>query len=292
MRRFYQSRALKAFICVIVAIVLGAVIAALSHSNNTPLSSATSTVLTPLQTVSSYLSYKFSNFYDKFKSSATLAEENQQLKEQIEDYQSEIVGYNDAKKKLELYEDFLGVKEENPDFVFESATIISRDSTDLNESFSLNKGSLDGVSVNDPVIYGKYLIGIVTSVSPGACTVKTIANPDVSVGIYESYTGEVGYITGTGNSADFVYCKIPGLKKETAISPNGIICTSGSGGIFPIDLIVGTIVALEDAPDGISVNASVRSAVNLSELTEVFIIKDFDGQGVVTNSDGSTSTLK
>lgn len=285
MRRFFHSSALKAFICVILAIILGAVIAALSHSNNTPLSSATSTVLSPLQTVSSYLSYKFSNFYDNFKSSATLAEENAKLREQVENYQEDIIGYNEAKEKLEIYEDFLGVKEENSDFIFENATIISRDSTDVNESFSLNKGSLDGVSVNDPVIYGKNLVGVVTSVSPATCTVKTIANPDVNVGIYETYTGEVGYVTGTGNSADGVYCKIPGLKRETAMSPNGIICTSGSGGIYPIDLIVGTIVSLEDDADGISTVATVRSGVNFSELTEVFVIKEFDGQGVVTSNE-------
>lgn len=292
MRRFYQSRALKAFIVVIVAIILGAVVAALSHSNNTPLSSATSTLLSPLQTVSSYLSYKFSNFYDNFKSSATLAEENAKLKQQVEDYQSEIIGYNEAKKKLDIYEDFLGVKEDNPDFVFENATIISRDSADLNASFSLNKGSLSGISVNDPVIYGKNLVGIVTSVSPGTCTVKTIANPDVNVGIYESYTGEVGYATGIGDSSESVYCKIPGLKKDTAITPNGIICTSGSGGIFPMNLIVGTVVSIEDSADEISCYANIRSAVNFSELTEVFVIKEFNGQGIVTNTDSSTSSLK
>lgn len=282
MRKFYQSSALKVFISVIVAIVLGAVIAALSHSNNTPLSSATSTVLSPLQSFSSYLSYKFSNFYDNFKSSATLAEENRNLKEQIEKYQEEIIDYNETKNKLDTYEDFLGVKEENPDFIFESATIISRDSTDLNESFSLNKGSLDDISVNDPVIYGKNLVGVVVSVSPATCTVKTIANPDVNISIYESYTGEVGYSTGTGDSKDRVYAKIPGLKKDTSISPNGIICTTGSGGIYPKDLIVGTIVSIENSSDGISTHAAVRSALDISALTEVFVIKEFDGQGVVT----------
>lgn len=282
MRKFYQSSALKVFISVIVAIVLGAVIAALSHSNNTPLSSATSTVLSPLQSFSSYLSYKFSNFYDNFKSSATLAEENRNLKEQIEKYQEEVIDYNETKNKLDTYEDFLGVKEENPDFIFESATIISRDSTDLNESFSLNKGSLDDISVNDPVIYGKNLVGVVVSVSPATCTVKTIANPDVNISIYESYTGEVGYSTGSGDSTDRVYAKIPGLKKDTAISPNGIVCTTGSGGIYPKDLIVGTIVSIENSSDGISSHAAVRSALDLSELTEVFVIKEFDGQGVVT----------
>lgn len=282
MRKFYQSSALKVFISVIVAIVLGAVIAALSHSNNTPLSSATSTVLSPLQSFSSYLSYKFSNFYDNFKSSATLAEENRNLKEQIEKYQEEVIDYNETKNKLATYEDFLGVKEENPDFIFESATIISRDSTDLNESFSLNKGSLDDISVNDPVIYGKNLVGVVVSVSPATCTVKTIANPDVNISIYESYTGEVGYSTGTGDSKDNVYAKIPGLKKDTSISPNGIVCTTGSGGIYPKDLIVGTIVSIENSSDGISTHAAIRSALDISALTEVFVIKEFDGQGVVT----------
>ena len=282
MRKFYQSSALKVFISVIVAIVLGAVIAALSHSNNTPLSSATSTVLSPLQSFSSYRSYKFSNFYDNFKSSATLAEENRNLKEQIEKYQEEVIDYNETKNKLDTYEDFLGVKEENPDFIFESATIISRDSTDLNESFSLNNGSLDDISVNDPVIYGKNLVGVVVSVSPATCTVKTIANPDVNISIYESYTGEVGYSTGTGDSKDKVYAKIPGLKKDTSISPNGIVCTTGSGGIYPKDLIVGTIVSIENSSDGISTHAAVRSALDISALTEVFVIKEFDGQGVVT----------
>lgn len=282
MRRFLQSRALKAFICVIVAIVLGAVIAALSHSNNTPLSSATSTALYPLQRVSAYLSYKFSNFNDNFKSSATLAEENEELRQELDAARKDVIDYNEAKRKLAIYEDFLGVKEENPDFIFENAIIISRDSTDINQSFTLSKGSADDVEVNDPVIYGKNLIGIVTSVAPASCTVKTIANPDVNVAVYETYSAEVGYITGTGSSADRVYSKLPGIKKESAISPNGILCTSGSGGIYPKDLIVGTIIGIEDSKDGISLTASVRSAVNISELSEVFIIKEFDGQGVIT----------
>lgn len=282
MRRFLQSGALKAFVSVIIAIILGAVIAALSHSNNTPLSAATSTALYPLQRVSAYLSYKLSNFNDNFQSAATLEKENKELKSQIEQYQKEIIGYNEAKKKLETYEDFLGVKEENPDFIFESATIISRDSTDPYESFTLSKGSLDDIQVNDPVIYGTNLVGVVTSVSPASCTVSTIANPDVNVSVYETYTGEVGYITGTGNAKDRVYCKLPGLTAETAVSPNGILATSGSGGIYPKDLIVGTVVEVDDAKDGISSFATVRSAVNLEELSEVFIIKSFDGQGVVT----------
>ena len=245
MRRFFHSRAFIAFVCVIAALIIGAVISAFTHNNSTPLSSATSTVLYPLQKVSAYISYKISNFNDSFKSSSALADENSELRKQVENYQQQVIGYEDAKNKLKTYEDFLGVKADNPDFVFQNATIISRSSANPYESFTLNKGSSSDISVNDPVIYGSNLVGVVTGVSPTTCTVSTVANPNVNVGVYETYTGEVGYTTGTGDSSDQSYCKLPGLKSDTAISPNGIICTSGSGGIYPRDLIVGTVVSLK-----------------------------------------------
>ena len=200
MKKIIRNRAFKALICVIVALSLGAVIAAYTHNNSTPLSSATSTVLHPLQRFSSYLSYKFSNFNDSFKSSKKLAEENSELKKQIEEYQNEVIDYNNIKKKLETYEDFLGVKEENPDFKFESAKIISNDYENPFASFTLNKGTNKGIKVNDPVIYGKNLVGVVASVGPTSCTVYTISNPKMNVSVYETYTNEIGYVTGTGKT--------------------------------------------------------------------------------------------
>lgn len=282
MKKIIRNRAFKALICVIVALSLGAVIAAYTHNNSTPLSSATSTVLHPLQRFSSYLSYKFSNFNDSFKSSKKLAEENGELKKQIEEYQNEIIDYNNIKKKLETYEDFLGVKEDNPDFKFESAKIISNDYENPFASFTLNKGTNKGIKVNDPVIYGKNLVGVVASVGPTSCTVYTISNPKMNVSVYETYTNEIGYVTGTGKTEDRVYCKLPGLKSDSSISPSGIICTTGSGGIYPKDLIVGTIVKVEDSKEDSSSYATVRSAVDIEELSEVFVITEFEGQGVIT----------
>lgn len=282
MKKIIRNRAFKALICVIVALSLGAVIAAYTHNNSTPLSSATSTVLHPLQRFSSYLSYKFSNFNDSFKSSKKLAEENSELRKQIEEYQNEVIDYNNIKKKLETYEDFLGVKEENPDFKFESAKIISNDYENPFASFTLNKGTNKGIKVNDPVIYGKNLVGVVASVGPTSCTVYTISNPKMNVSVYETYTNEIGYVTGTGKTEDRVYCKLPGLKSDSSISPSGIICTTGSGGIYPKDLIVGTVVKVEDSKEDSSSYATVRSAVDIEELSEVFVITEFEGQGVIT----------
>lgn len=285
MKRFFHSGAFKAFVCVILALTIGAVIAASTHNNSTPLSSVTSTILHPLQSFSSYLSFKFANFNDSFKSSSALADENRALEQEIEGYKQQLMDYNEIQRKLEIYEDFLGVKEDNSDFVFSNAKIISRDSTNPYTSFTLNKGSTSDIAINDPVIYGKNLVGVVTSVAPTTCTVITIANPKMNVSVYESYTNEIGYACGIGSGEDKVYGKLPGLKNDSAISPNGIICTTGSGGIYPKDLIVGTVVKINESADGISKYATLRSAIDLEGLSEVFIITDFEGQGVVTLSE-------
>ena len=114
MKKIIRNRAFKALVCVIVALSLGAVIAAYTHNSSTPLSSATSTVLHPLQRFSSYLSYKFSNFNDSFKSSKTLQEENSKLKEQIEEYQNKIIDYNNIKRSSVPMRTFSELKRKIP----------------------------------------------------------------------------------------------------------------------------------------------------------------------------------
>lgn len=279
--KLFRSSAFKAFVCVIVALLIGTVIAAYSHSRSTPLSSATSTVLKPLQKVSAYLSYKFSNFNDYFESSAALAKENEELRNTVEAYQKKIVDYDNMQKQVEFYEKFLNLKEDHRDYTFEKAMIIARDGENYFSTFTLDKGENHEISVNDPVIYGKYLIGVISSVSPTTCCVETIASPQVNVGVYETYTGEIGYTTGSGNSKNGVCCKLENLKKDSEIFLNGIICTSGKGGIFPKDLIVGSVSEITEPKNGEPGCAMIKSQVDFDNLTDVMIITSFDGQGIL-----------
>ena len=72
---------------------------------------------------------------------------------------------------------------------------------------------------------------------------------------------------------------MPGLSNSTAISPGGIVCTSGVGGIYPRDLIIGTVMRVADSETDISTTAIIKPGVDVSALTDVFIITEFSGQG-------------
>lgn len=278
MIRFLKSTAFKIFAVVAAALLAGSVFALASRSGSSPLTSITSFVFGPLQRASSYVAAEFANLPISFKSSSALAKEVEELEKQIDSLTEQLVDYEEIKHKNEFYQEFLEIKQEHSDYTFAEAAIIGRDAANHMGSFTLNKGSTSDISVNDPVIYGKYLVGVVASVTPTRCTVNTILNPKVNVSAYEVRTRDLGFVTSTVALAEEGHCHMPGLSTSTAITAGGIICTSGVGGIFPRDLIVGTVVDIVDGTVDISASAIIEPGVDFEEITDVFIITSFNGQ--------------
>ena len=280
MRSFFKSTRFKGFLGFFGVLILSIVIAAATESGSSPASTVLGTVFSPLQSVSSAIADSVKDFSVYFRSSAQYQERVKELENQLGEAQKELVGYEQAKQQLALYEEFLELKEENEDFQFASASVIGSDSSDAFGSFTLNKGELDGVKVNNPVIYGKYLVGVVVKTAPTYCVVNTVLNPEVNVSAYEVRTRESGYSTTTVDLAEEGKCCLSGLVRTTAIAPGGIVCTSGVGGIYPADLIVGTVEEVRNDTTNISSYAVIKTQVDFAQLRDVFIITSFKGMGV------------
>ncbi len=287
MHRFIKSKSFKIFSIVIAALFIGTIVAAVSRGNSTPLTSVAGTIFGPVQRLSSFISNSISSFAINFKSSAVLSDEVSELESQISGYQEDLVGYEQAKQQIKLYEEFLELKEEHEDYEFASASIIGRDSTDLFYSFTLNKGSSNDVSVNDPVLYGKYLVGVVSSVTATQCTIITVLNPKVSASAYEVRSRESGFVETTAELSAKGLVRLPGLERTTAISPGGIVCTSGTGGIYPRDLIIGTVQEVVSGSQDISSYAVILPGVDFSDLQDVFVLVNFEGQSSATEDKGN-----
>ena len=280
MRSFFKSTRFKGFLGIFAILLLGIIVATAVESGASPASTVLGTVFSPLQSVSSSISNSLEDFSVYFRSSAQYQKRVKELEEQLANAQNDLVGYEQAKQQLSLYEEFLELKEENEDFKFASASIIGSDSSDAFGSFTLNKGELDGVKVNNPVIYGKYLVGVVVKTAPTYCVVNTVLNPEVNVSAYEVRTRESGYSTTTVELAANGQCCLSGLVRSTAIAPGGIVCTSGVGGVYPADLIIGTVSEIKDDTTNISSYAVIDTQVDFSQLRDVFVITYFKGMGV------------
>lgn len=275
MIRFLKSTAFKIFAAVAAALLAGSMFAVISRGGSSPLNRAVGFIFTPVSRAASYVSSGFSKLPISFKSSSALAAEIDSLNSQIDSLKEQLVDYEQAKHKNEFYQQFLGLKEEHSDYTFAEAAIIGRDAAEHFTTFSLNKGSLNGIKVNNPVIYGKYLVGVVASVTETQCTVNTIMNPKLNVSAYEVRTRDLGFVTSSVKLAEQGLCEMPGLASSTSVTAGGIVCTSGVGGIFPRDLIIGNIVDVVDGTVDISASAIIKPGVELSEITDVFIITGF-----------------
>lgn len=278
MHSFWKSTRLKVMAGVLLALIIGAIFAAVSHNGTSPFASAVEVAFSPLQRLSSAVSDLLDDATVSFRSAKVYAAEVDELKKQVEKYQSQVVENEQLKQKLKAYEDVLGVKEEHPDFQFQPALVIGRDSADKFYSFVLNKGAKDGISVNDPVISGKYLVGRVSKVTSHTCVVLTILDPKVNVSAYEVRTREQGFVTSSVELSKDGLARLSGLSRTTAIAPEGIVCTSGVGGIYPRDLIIGTVSEILNDEHDISSYAVLEPGVDIASLQDVFIITEFEGQ--------------
>lgn len=276
MTRFIKSPGFKVLIMVLVALIAGSIFAVASRSGSSPITSFTSIVFAPASRAASAVSSVLGRLPISFKSSSELSEEIDELQAEVDSLKEQLVDYEEVVHQNEIYREFLELKEEHSDYTFTQAGIIGSDAAGLRETLILNRGSASDIEVNDPVIYGRYLVGVVESVTPTQCTVKTLLNPEINVSAYEIRTGELSFVTSTVEYASKGQCCIPSLSQMTAVTAGGTVCTSGVGGIFPRDLIIGTIYDIIDSTVDISAEAIITPGVDYSQLTDVFIITDFD----------------
>ena len=255
--------------------LLGMFFAAVTNNGSSPLTSVAGVVFSPLQRLASYAADKFDNFSGAFVSASEYREKVWELENKVIEYQSQLVDYEKLKKKVESYENFLEVKNDNPDYKFAAASVIGRDSADVFGSFTVNAGTADGVKVNCPVIYGEHLIGVVKEVNVSSSVVYTIFNPQVNISAYEIRTGEIGYVHSNTNLALKGRCMLSGLDGNSTVTSGGIVCTSGIGGIYPRGLIIGTVTGVEADEANVSSNAVIQPDIDITTLQDVFVITDF-----------------
>ncbi len=283
MNRFVKTKWFKIAVAVFALLFVLLIFAAASRKGSSPLSSLLGTVTEPLSSASSGIGKTFSKLTGGLRSKNSYQDEIKELKKQIVGYQRELADYEQIKQQNELYQNALGVKEKNADFEFVYASVIGRDAADVYTSFTLSKGSKDGVEVNDPVICGEgQLVGVVSKVSPTYCVVSTVLDPKVSVSAYEVRTRETGYVSNTTILSESGLIKVSGLSRTTSVTAGGLVCSTGVGGVYPKDLVIGTVKEVKDDDHTISSYLIVEPTLDIKDIEDVLIITSFEGQAVAT----------
>lgn len=226
---------------------------------------------------------------DVAQSKEELAEENARLKKQVDELNRKLINYYTYQQENAQLRKFLELKNENQDFKPVSAAVIARDPASLFYQFTIDQGSLAGISVYDPVVTESGVAGWVSSVSPNYSRVTTLLSPDTKISAADKVNRESGVVSCDIKMADEGIVKLGLLPAGTAVKAGDIVVTNGLGGVYPRDLAIGTVKAVKNDPYDVSLYAEVTPFVDVKTVRDVMVITSFLGQGQ-TLSDGAPSS--
>ena len=278
MKEFFKSKGFKVLLAVLVVLLAFMIRAASSGGLATITSSFLGAIVEPFQKVTSSISAGVSGFFGNILHAGDLADENQQLKEELAQMREQLVDFETYRLENEELKKFLNIKEENPDMDLEPALVIGRSPSDRFYSFTIDKGSQSGIALRDPVITSEGLVGVVTSLSTTSATVTTILDPALNVGAITVQSQDVGTVSGNGDLVGDGYCGMSHLSRSSQAKEGDMVQTSGLGGLFPKGLLIGEIVSISPEDQGTTLYATIRPYVDVTSVRNVMVIKSFNGQ--------------
>jgi len=234
-----------------------------------------SVVLTPLQKVTSALSGGAASVWEKYTSIDDVMDRNEQLEAENAELRQQMVDYDRIKAENDAYKALARIQDTNSEASYVSAFVIGRDPLDEFGGFTLDQGSTDGVAVNDAIISDRgYLLGVVVEVD-ATSKVMTILHPSFNAAGVISRTRENGIITGSADYAADGQCVLTNLDRATEARKGDQVITTGLGGVFPANLLVGTVQEVVPEQSGKSSSAVILPGADPRTVKHVFIVTEY-----------------
>ena len=187
----------------------------------------------------------FKGFSDYFTEFDRLRSENERLKQELEDANKKLDGVTAAEAENEWLRKFIVFAVENPEYKLIDAVAVSRDSGELVNYFTVNKGTLGGVAEGMPVISESGLVGYVCEVGLNYAKVRSIISDDTFAGALCPRSAACGVIEGNYSFLTEGQCKMICADGGADIQVGDMIVTSGSGSVYPYGLPIGRVDSVE-----------------------------------------------
>ena len=235
-----------------------------------------SVAVAPFQRAAAAVSNGVSSLWEKYTNIDAILEENEKLTTENAELRGQMVDYDKLKAENEAYKALTNIQEQHPEMSYVSSFVIGRDPLDSFYGFTRDRGSLDGVEANDAITSDEgYLLGVVTEVDLTSCKVMTILHPSFNAAGVVSRTRDNGIITGSADYAADGLCILSNLSRGTLTKANDQVITTGLGGVFPPDVLVGVVQELVPEASGKSTIAVLKPGADPRTVKHVFIITNY-----------------
>jgi rod shape-determining protein MreC len=212
-------------------------------------------------------------FFENLEDLQITYNENKELKKRLDklaSLEAQVHLLDEENKELR---DILDKQESLRDFNPIQAAIVARNPDQWHEMIIINKGEINGIKENMPVVTAKGLIGKVKSISQFTSTVQLLSTMDPKYRISSIIQADkevYGLVEGYDDERELLLIKT--IPYDAEIKKGQNVITSGLGGVFPEGLIIGKVVEVVPDQYGLNQTAYVRPGANFYDIENVMVI--------------------
>ena len=206
------------------------------------------------------------------------AEDTEVLQRQLDSLEAVIANSSTLSEENGRLRGLLTLSGRNP-AQYVAASVIRSGTPGSESMFVLNKGTLDGVTNDSPVIMGRGLLGRVLEAQATRSTAMDWTNPQFAASAMTedgSIYGLVQASPGRFREADRLL--LDGVPFQEELEPGVTLVTSGLGGVYPRGIPIGVVIEESDAQEGWKRSYWLRPFVSPGEATHANVLVSHDGE--------------
>ncbi|MCR5581940.1 MAG: rod shape-determining protein MreC [Pseudobutyrivibrio sp.] len=239
-----------------------------------PLETIANHIFIPMQKGIDYVGSSIAISSADTKTREELVAENEQLQAQVEDLNATISNMELKLKELDELQQLYELDQTYYDYDTTGARIIGKGTSNWFNTFTIDKGSKDGIEVDMNVIAEGGLVGIVTSVGDSYAVVRAIIDDTSNVSATISSTEDNCIVSGSledmTSSNLILFSNLDDDDDEVAIGD--VIVTSNISDKYLPGLMIGYVSSVQLDENELTKSGTVTPVVDFMHLSDVLVI--------------------
>ncbi len=253
-----------------------------------PFKALANVTVIPLQQGINYIGGWLGDMKDNFSTMQRLRSENESLQDQVDALTTENNYLQEERYEYERLQELYQLDQNYAEYEKTAAHVIGKNSGNWFSTFTIDKGSSDGIAVDMNVLAGSGLVGIVTEVGPTWAKVRSIIDNSSNVSGMVLSTSDTCIVSGDLSLMSTGQISFDQMENnDNVVAVGDQIVTSYISDKYLQGILIGSISEINVDSNNLTRSGYIIPAVDFNNIQEVLVITTTKAELTGENEKGS-----
>lgn len=275
MKKKNQASAFNRYLLLGLAVfcIIMMLLSSFSEKASGPFKVIANVTVIPLQQGINYVGRWMGDMTDNFETMQQLRSENKKLQEQVDSLMTENNYLQEERYELERLQELYKLDSNYAEYEKTAAHVIGSESGNWFSTFTIDKGSQDGIAVDMNVMAGSGLVGIVVEVGPTWAKVRSIIDDSSNVSGMVLSTSDRCIVSGDLSLMNDGQIRFEQMENnENQVSVGDQIVTSYISDKYLQGILIGYVSEVTVDSNNLTRSGYITPAVDFKNIQEVLVI--------------------